>query len=120
MLIISDGGDTYSYHTLADALQATLNTDVVVYSILTGEPAQLGYAAMQELAEASGGRMFKGTNPKKLGPVFATIEQELRSQYMVAFRPQQRDGRFHHLEVQVNTGQPVTVQARSGYWAPKR
>ncbi len=120
MVVISDGEDTYSFHTLAEAIQATLNSDVVLYSISARHASYNGYEALKELAENTGGRLFKGPDAQKLAPVFATIEQELRSQYMVAFRPPERDGRFHRLEVRVDTGQPVTVQARSGYWAPKR
>ncbi|MFB3814935.1 MAG: VWA domain-containing protein [Terriglobales bacterium] len=119
IILLSDGNDTYSYHTERDAQQAVLNADAVLYSIRMGESYGRSYEALRQLAQLSGGQLFKHSDRARLTEAFARIDEELRSQYVVAFRPAVHDGRFHRLEVRVNAGRPVTVAARAGYWAPR-
>lgn len=72
-------------------------------------------AIMKELADASAGRFFKsdGTN---LGKAFKAIAEELRSQYQLAFYPENlaADGMERKLKVQVGKTD-VVVRARKSY-----
>jgi VWFA-related protein len=73
---------------------------------------------MEQLAEASGGKLFPAASIRDLEPVFPDLTQELRSVYSVAYYPenQQFDGNWRKVAVEVNR-QGVVIRARLGYFA---
>ena len=133
LIILSDGLDTGSLHSLSDAIETVQESDTVVYAIKYVDadltPAQAGVSrrapnrGLERLTDETGGWTFP--NPGgQLTDVFARIEQELRSQYVLGFTPppEARDGRFHKLDVRVArpAARTLTVRARIGYYAPAR
>lgn len=118
VVLLSDGEDNNSYHALADAMEGALRADIAVYAISLRGRATRGDDTLRELARTTGGRAFIVRRPEEVGAAFEEIEQELRSQYTITFRPGERDGRFHRLQVQVRGATGVEVRARAGYWAP--
>jgi VWFA-related protein len=72
---------------------------------------------MQKLSEETGGRAYP--NPGNPAQVFAEIENDLRSMYVLGFVPPEetRDGKYHQLEVTVS-GRDARVRARKGYTIP--
>lgn len=123
LILLSDGFDAGSYHSVNDAIEAAQSADTMVYgirhlSILQKTsymtPIMLAtHRGMQRLAEETGGQMLKDSKES-----FAEIETELRNLYVLGFVPpeQTRDGKFHKLEVKVNRP-GATVRARKGYTA---
>ena len=122
MILLTDGEDSGSDHSLVTAIEASQGADTIVFPIQ--EPANGKRIArrsknrLERLALETGGVLFDGTKqtPEE---IFTQIEKELRSQYVLAFTPpdQTRDGKFHKLEVKLK--QPGTkVRSRSGYYAP--
>jgi Ca-activated chloride channel family protein len=73
---------------------------------------------MQELADASGGRLFPAESIDDLEPVFPLIEAELRSVYSVAYYPKNQnfDGAWRQVEVKIKRP-GLKVRARPGYYA---
>jgi len=73
---------------------------------------------MQDLADASGGRVFPAMSIQDLEPVFPLIEAELRSVYGVAYYPKEQtfDGGWRTVKVQVKRP-GAKVRARAGYYA---
>jgi Ca-activated chloride channel family protein len=73
---------------------------------------------MEDLARASGGRLFPADDISDLDPVFPLIEAELRSVYSLGYYPddQNFDGSWRTVEVTVDEPD-VTVRARPGYYA---
>jgi Ca-activated chloride channel family protein len=72
------------------------------------------------MSEQTGGRFFRVDKQHPLKKIFDQIEQEMRSQYSLAFVSpnEQRDGAYRHLEVFVR--QPgLVAQARKGYYAAR-
>jgi VWFA-related protein len=53
-------------------------------------------AGMQELADDTGGRLFKANSIRDLAPVYAQVAEELRSVYTIGYYPQNQnfDGKF--------------------------
>jgi VWFA-related protein len=76
-------------------------------------------AVLDELAEGTGGIFFHNNNDVDDGFRRTAINPEYS--YVLAFSPQdvKADGRFHKLKVVVNRAN-VAVQARKGYYAPKK
>jgi Ca-activated chloride channel family protein len=122
--IITDGGDTASSKDVHAALEAAQLADAVIYPVVvmpiindagrnTG-----GEHALQFMAEGTGGRPFLPSLGAELDKAFGDIIIELRTQYLLAFYPQNvplAKDPFHKLEVRV--GRPeLRVSARNGYY----
>ncbi|MFZ0318105.1 MAG: VWA domain-containing protein [Candidatus Sulfotelmatobacter sp.] len=77
-------------------------------------------AVLEALTDATGGLFFHNNNDVEEG--FRRIAAVPEYSYTLAFSPQdlKLDGRFHKLKVTVNDSVNFTVQARKGYYAPKK
>jgi VWFA-related protein len=80
-----------------------------------GRRAAQGAAFMEQLADVSGGRFYRG-NEKGLKQSFALIADELRYQYRLGFYPEAlaQDGSLHALKVKVDRPD-VSVRSRRQY-----
>jgi hypothetical protein len=71
---------------------------------------------LKKLEEETGGGYFELLKSADLGPTFARVVEELRSQYLLAFAPAVLDGKTHTLDVRV--AKPgMTVRSRRSYIA---
>jgi hypothetical protein len=61
--------------------------------------------------EETGGGYFLLKRTDELNSTFTRVAQELRSQYVLGFTPQTRDGKVHKLEVKVK--RPAQRRARA-------
>jgi VWFA-related protein len=75
--------------------------------------------ALAELAHETGGLFFENNNDLLKGIQRAFADG--REYYLLAYVPKNRseDGRFRHIAVEVNN-KKLRVNAKAGYWAPKR
>ena len=124
MLIVTDGGDTFSSRKYKDALEAAQQADAVIYPVLI-IPVEAsagrntgGEHALITLAQGTGGRVFQPTLGSALDAAFSDILKELRTQYLLGYYPHDvplTKERFHKLEVRV--GRPgLRVLSRNGYY----
>ena len=128
LLIISDGGDNHSRYGEKEVRSLAKESDVMIYSIgmfdryvPTLEEAR-GPALLSELAEPTGGQAFTLENPNEMPSVARHIGLELRTQYVLAYRPQSsaHDGKFRKIRVKLKLPRRFTflqAHARSGYYA---
>ena len=79
------------------------------------------WAVLEQLAEATGGRVFFPFKMKDITRSFAAIEDELRSQYVVSYKPANfdADGRYRSIEIS-SLKKDLQVRARKGYFAPQQ
>jgi len=70
------------------------------------------------MSEETGGHMFRVSRKEPLSTVFQEIQDELRSQYQLAYAPANaaKDGTFRHIEIRTSNKE-YKVQARKGYYA---
>ena len=124
MLIVTDGGDTFSSKQYKDALEAAQLADAVIYPVLVVPISAAvgrntgGEHALTTLARGTGGRVFEPTLGSALDGAFADILKELRTQYLLGYYPHDTPltkDRFHHLEVRVNRP-GLQVISRNGYY----
>jgi len=89
IIVVSDGEDNQSEVTRASAIEMAQRAEVIVYAISTDDSGLIlrGDKALQQLADATGGRAFFPFKMKDIKNSFAAIEDELRSQYVVSYRP---------------------------------
>lgn len=126
VLIISDGEDNDSRHTLSQLRRFLQESDATIYAIdvnATPLPKEsYGRLVLDELAAKSGGRMFLPRDTAEMNQAFDQIALEMRHQYSIGFAPSNfvADGKWHRLRLKV-TPPPglkrVTVRAREGYYA---
>jgi len=76
---------------------------------------------LTELREATGGRALFPFKMKDITHSFAAIEDELRSQYVVSYKPADfdADGRYRSIEIST-LKKDLQVRARKGYFAPQQ
>lgn len=121
LIVLSDGLDTGSTHSLTDAIEAAQGADTLVYTIVypSGWSGTAAADRLERLALETGGRSFpapKGSPAR----IFARIEEDLRNLYVLAFTPPPaaRDGKFRPLAVKT-TRRGVAIRARAGYSLPR-
>src|SRR6202140_5433557 len=123
IVILSDGEDNQSEHSRAQAIEMAQRAEVLIYAISTDDSGLIlrGDRVLEELANASGGRAFFPYKMKDIKNSFAAIEDELRSQYAISYKPSDfdADGRYHSIEI-TTLKKDLQVRARRGYYAPQQ
>jgi Ca-activated chloride channel homolog len=87
MLLLSDGKDEGSRFTWEQTLEFARRAGVTIYTIGLG--AEVEKKMMKSLAEETGGRAFFLDDASRLDDIYARIEEELRSQYLIAYQSSQ-------------------------------
>lgn len=130
LLILSDGGDNHSRYTDGEIRKFVREADVQIYAIGLFEPGggptpeeRAGPSLLEDLTEMTGGRVFAVQNLNELPDIATKISMELRNQYVLGYRPSDRahDGKWRKIKVKLNPPKglpPLTVSAKSGYFAP--
>jgi VWFA-related protein len=126
IVLMTDGLDTGSEHSLAATIEAAQGADAPVYTIASlphfpftsrvrAENSGLAMR-LQRLSEETGGGYFLVTTDPS--GIFQQIEEELRHLYVLSFTLPEadRDGKFHRLDVRTSRAD-VKVRARAGYVA---
>lgn len=123
VIVVSDGEDNQSEVSRWQALEMAQRAEVIIYAISTDDSGLIlrGDKVLQQLAEATGGRAFFPFKMKDVKGSFASIEDELRSQYVVSYRPADfdADGRYRSIEITA-LKKDLQVRARKGYYAPRQ
>lgn len=124
VLVFSDGEDSASKLRFGSVQDRARNEEVMVYAI--GLEVDYFNGArrvrsrpdrnLRRIADETGGGYFELKQSDELAPTFTRVAQELRSQYLLGFAPENLDGRVHKLEVRV-TKPGMTVRARRSYLA---
>jgi VWFA-related protein len=123
IIIVSDGEDNQSDITKAQAIEMAQRSEVLIYAISTDDSGLIlrGDKVLEDMASATGGRAFFPFKMKDITHSFAAIEDELRSQYAVSYKPSDfdADGRFRSIEITA-LKKDLQVRARRGYYAPRQ
>lgn len=128
ILLLSDGADTKSGHTLDACLRMASDAAVTIYAVNLTPPAHARRAdsivaagVLQTLAEKTGGRYIDDPGGTRMYQAFEEILDELSHQYTLGYHPtpEKRDGKWHKIQVKA-TKPGVTIRTRQGYQAPKK
>ena len=125
IILITDGQDTSSRQKMNAAIDRAVRADAVIYSIGYGDLylGGINEGALRKVSETTGGRAFFPRDEEDLRAAFAQIQQELRSQYLVAYSPtnKKRDGSYRHVQVEIINPelrkQSLRLTYRQGYFA---
>jgi Ca-activated chloride channel family protein len=129
ILIVSDGGDNRSRYTENEVRNLVRESDVELFSIgifdayaATTEERN-GPLLLHDLSEETGGQLFRVDDISDMTDIATKISAELRNQYVLGYKPSdaKRDGKWRKVKVKLVPPAglpPLTVHARSGYYAP--
>jgi Ca-activated chloride channel family protein len=126
LVLVSDGDDTAKSSTYAQAVEAALRNEVMIYSLID-VPIEAsagrdtgGEHALITLAEQTGGKHFY-VGEGGLDKAFAKVSDDLRTQYLIGYYPQHQvpGANFHRVVVTVPraAADEFNVRNKAGYYA---
>jgi VWFA-related protein len=123
IILVSDGEDNQSRVLRQEAVDMAQRAEVIIYTISTSLMGthSKGDDNLKALAEATGGRAFFPVKLDDVSSAFADIQEELRSQYSISYRPDQfvANGQFRPIQI-VADGKKYKVRAKKGYFVPRQ
>jgi Ca-activated chloride channel family protein len=126
IILLSDGVDTSSRLKMSEAVDSALKSDAIIYAVGIGDSFSfdgVDEGSMRKIAERTGGRAYFPRNEDDLRVAFAQIQEELRSQYLIAYSPsnKSKDGSFRKVQIEVTNPelkkQNLRLTYRQGYFA---
>ena len=122
IILLSDGEDNQSHVTREEAIEMAQRAEAIVYTISTNVSGTKGPGdkVLDRIADATGGRPFHPFQLRDVADAFAEIQDELRSQYAVAYKPAdlKADGHYRTIEIIPNDRKTYKVRARRGWYSP--
>jgi von Willebrand factor type A domain. len=131
LVIITDGDDTYSRADINDAIDIAQRTETTLFTISTksglssvvpgvegGTTRDHGDKGLERLCDETGGTAFFTGDMLALEKSFQRIANELRTQYLITYRPSndRYDGSYRKVEVKLtNTNDKYKVKTKHGY-----
>jgi len=128
LLVISDGGDNHSRYGEREVKSAVKESDVMIYAIgtfdryVSTQEEMVGPGLLANVTQVTGGRAFTLEDPNEMPAVAHRIGTELRTQYVLGYRPQKapHDGKWHKISVKLKLPAKLSflrVHAKTGYYA---
>ena len=133
LVIITDGDDTYSRADINDAIDIAQRTETTIFAISTkaglsaavpgveaGQVKDKGDKGLERLCDETGGIAFFTGDMLALERSFTKIAKELRSQYLITYRPTNNvyDGSYRRVEVKFTSGREnMKLRTKRGYKA---
>jgi VWFA-related protein len=122
LVLLSDGEDNQSHVSREEAIEMAQRAEAVIYTISTNVSGTKGPGdkVLERIAEATGGRAYFPFQIRDVVNAFADIQEELRSQYAVSYKPAdfKSDGHYRTIEIIANDRKNFKVSSRRGYYAP--
>jgi VWFA-related protein len=129
IVVITDGVDTGSKISRDKSIESAQKADAIIYSIYYVDRAAYGggfgsfgggggEGELRRMSTETGGQVFPVSNRLTLDDIFREIQEEMRSQYVIAYTPPnpKKDGSYHKLDLKTSN-KDYRVQARKGYYA---
>ena len=133
LVLITDGDDTYSRADINDAIDIAQRTETTIFAISTkaglaatvpgveaGTINDHGDRGLERLCDETGGMAFFTGDMLALERSFTKIANELRSQYLITYRPvnDKYDGSYRKVEVKLTSpNDKYKLRTKRGYKA---
>jgi Ca-activated chloride channel homolog len=122
IVLLTDGDDNQSHVTREEAIEMAQRAEAIIYTISTNVSGTKGPGdkVLERIADATGGRAFFPFQIRDVANDFAEIQEELRSQYAVSYKPAdlKADGHYRTIEIIPNDRKNFRVRSRRGWYAP--
>ena len=125
IILLSDGIDNASNVTREDIEKQMEGLSIPIYAFGLREPAERAMTAiseemanidlLDELAAATGGKLFVGNRPEQIRSAMNSIEKSLRAQYLLGFEPTGKGTvKYRRISLKL-AGRVRSVRVRAGY-----
>lgn len=126
IILLSDGIDNNSTLTREQIRKKLDAVNIPIYAFGLREPAEQkrvpaiseemsNIDLLEELASATGGKLFVGNQPEQIATAMDGIESELRAQYLIGFPPTGKGTvKYRRISLKL-AGRVRSVRARAGY-----
>jgi Ca-activated chloride channel family protein len=126
LLLISDGGDNSSMHTLQEAVRAVELSGAAVYCVAVYDPddPEHNLGTLHRLSHLTGGEVLVPQQLSEVGPLCLRIAKDIRASYTLAYTPPNSDRNTGPRKIRVVASTPATgrlrVRARTSYTLGKQ
>ena len=126
IILITDGFDTSSRVKTDEAIKRAITADIAVYAVGIGDNINfegVKKSSLRKISDRTGGRAYFPRTNAELQSSFSQIEQELRSQYLVAYSPSNKNHDSSYRKVEIELVNPklrkqkLQLNYRQGYFA---
>jgi VWFA-related protein len=123
LIVVSDGGDNASAHSLAQVMKLAGQSSAVIYTVGIFEEAdpERNLGTLKRLAQATGGEAFLPDQLSEVAPICENIARDIRHQYTIGYVPTNlaRDGAYRAIRVLASAKghDKLSVRTRTGYIA---
>jgi Ca-activated chloride channel family protein len=133
LVVITDGVDTYSRASIEDAIDIAQRTETTLFAISTkaglsgtvpgvdvGQVSDKSDRDLMRLSEDTGGAAFFTGDMLTLERAFTKIAKELRTQYLITYKPanDRYDGSYRRVDVKLTNGhENLKLRTKRGYKA---
>jgi len=122
IILLSDGDDNQSHVTMGEAVEMAQRAEAVIYAISTNvSGTKTKYdKILESIADQTGGRAFFPFQIRDVANDFTEIQDELRSQYYISYKPAnlKHDGHYRTIEIVANDRKNLRVRSRRGWYSP--
>jgi Ca-activated chloride channel homolog len=133
LLVVTDGEDNASRHSLENVVEQAQRADAVIYAVGVFSDDDMKHnhramkkarSALSDLANATGGLAFFPETADDTESICTQIAHDIRNQYTIAYYPTNtaHDGSFRTVSVLVTPPRgagKLTVRTRTGYYASR-
>lgn len=123
LIVVSDGGDNVSKHSLPQVMKLAERSSAVIYTvgIFDEGDADRNPDVLKRLARATGGEAFFPAQLNEVVAICERIARDIRHQYTIGYTPSNpaRDGAYHAIRLIARTAthDKLSVRTRAGYIA---
>jgi Ca-activated chloride channel family protein len=124
LIVVSDGGDNTSSHTIGEVLRLAGRSNAIIYTIglFDSEDADRNPRILRRIATETGGEFFLPPMTSQVKDACNHIAREIRNQYTIGYSSDNpsHDGHYRHIKVVLNAAKhrDAHIRARTGYFAP--
>ncbi len=124
LVVISDGGDNHSTHTLQEVMKDVLSSLVTIYTvgIYDEDDPEKNEGVLQKLAHVSGGVFYHPQNLEDIVPICRQIAKDVRTRYTIGYVPAVEGKTVRHIKVVATSPDhpKLLVRNRTSYVFPEK
>jgi Ca-activated chloride channel family protein len=119
LVVISDGGDNHSTHTLQDVTRDVLSSLVTIYAIgiYDEDDPERNEGVLRKMAQVSGGVFYHPAKLEEIVPICRQIAKDIRTRYTIGYVPSAEGKTVRHIKVAASSPDhpKLMVRTRTSY-----